>query len=184
MLGIAAISEHLIILLLGPKWEPAILYFQLLCVAAILLPMHAINLNVLKVKGRSDLFLRLEIIKKVITTTALVVTIILNLGVASFIITSVVTSHLALLINTFYSGREIDYGTMEQIKDLLPSYLLSFFMGSIVWYGGSIIDVHPVITLIIQISLGISIYIIGSKIFRIKEFNEINKMIKQFLFKI
>src|SRR5699024_4551094 len=81
MLGIAAISNHFIVLLMGIKWEPAVPYFQLLCIAAILFPMHAINLNVLKVKGRSDLFLRLEIIKKIMTTIALLITIFLNLGV-------------------------------------------------------------------------------------------------------
>src|SRR5690625_4578897 len=98
MIGIAAISEELIPLLMGPQWEPAILYFQLLCIGAILLPMHSINLNVLKVKGRSDLFLKLEIIKKVITTTALVLNFFLNIGVTSFIVTSIISSFFTLFI--------------------------------------------------------------------------------------
>lgn len=184
MIGIAAISDHLIILLMGVKWEPAILYFQLLCVGAILYPMHAINLNVLKVKGRSDLFLRLEIIKKTMTTIALAVTIFLNLGVASFIITAIITSHIGLLINTFYSGREIGYGTLEQIKDLLPSYILSLFMGSIVLYSGSLINGHSIVILIVQILLGILFYAGISKLFKLKEFSEIIRMIQPILSKV
>lgn len=184
MLGVAAISSHLLILLLGTKWEPAILYFQLLCVAAILYPMHAINLNILKVKGRSDLFLKLEIFKKIITTVALIVTIVLNLGVTSFIVTAIITSHLALFINTYYSGREIDYGTKEQIKDLSPSYILSFFMGSIVLYAGNIINIDPIFTIVIQVLLGILIYAGVSKLFKFKEYGEIITLLSPTLIKL
>src|SRR5699024_9673710 len=173
MLGIAAISNNLIVLLMGSKWEPAILYFQLLCIAALLFPIHAINLNVLKVKGRSDLFLRLEIIKKIMTTIAIVITIILDLGVASFIITTIITTHLGLFINTYYSGKEINYGTREQIKDMLPSYLLSFFMGGLVLLGGDFLNLSPLITILLQITIGITIYISFSKLLNLKEFNEI-----------
>lgn len=184
MIGIAAISDNLIILLLGPKWEPAIMYFQLLCVAAMLFPMHAINLNILKVKGRSDLFLKLEIIKKTMTTIALLITIYLSLGVASFIITAIITSHLGLLINTFYSDKEIGYGTKEQILDMLPAYLLSFSMGAIVWYSKELINFHSIIVLFIQILLGIIIYITISKVLKIKEYNEILNLIRPLVKKI
>lgn len=183
MIGLAAISEELIVLLMGNQWKPAVLYFQLLCIGAILLPMHSINLNILKVKGRSDLFLKLEIIKKIITTIALIVTIFLNLGVASFIVTSIITSHLALLVNTFYSGKEIDYGTKEQITDLLPFYLLSFFMGAIVWGSGNVINGHPVFVVILQVMIGVIIYASFSKLFKIREFSDIIKMLESFLFK-
>jgi len=184
MLGIAAISNNLIVLLMGSKWEPAILYFQLLCIAALLFPIHAINLNVLKVKGRSDLFLRLEIIKKIMTTIAIVITIILDLGVASFIITTIITTHLGLFINTYYSGKEINYGTREQIKDMLPSYLLSFFMGGLVLLGGDFLNLSPLITILLQITIGITIYISFSKLLNLKEFNEILVLIKSLFRKV
>lgn len=183
MIGIAAISDNLIVLLMGTKWKPAVIYFQLLCVASILYPMHAINLNILKVKGRSDLFLRLEIIKKILSTVAIIITILLDLGVASFIIATIITSHLGLIINTFYSGKELGYGIIEQVGDMLPSYIISFIMGAIVLIFGSIINLHSTVIILLQIFLGVCIYIILSKLFKLKEFNEFLNLVKSFTFK-
>lgn len=184
MLGLAAISNNLILILLGTKWEPAIVYFQLLCLAAILFPMHAINLNILKVKGRSDLFLRLEIIKKIITTVAILITIFLNLGVSSFIITTIITSHLSFMVNTYYSGKEIGYGTFEQFKDMFPAYLLSFFMGAVVFLSNNIFAFHQTIILILQVIIGVVIYLGLSKVLKLDEFNEVLHLVKPFLKKL
>lgn len=178
MLGLAAIAEGLVVFLLGFQWEPAVMYFQLLCIAAILYPMHAINLNILKVKGRSDLFLTLEIIKKMLTTVALIITIFLDLGVSSFILTAIITTHLGLFINTYYSGKEIGYGTLEQIKDLLPSYLMSFFMGATVVLFGKIIDLPIILTIIIQVILGIVVYAGTSILFKVKEYKDIFRLLR------
>src|SRR5699024_979772 len=98
-------------------------------------------------------------------------TIILNLGVASFIITSIITSHLALLVNTYYSGKEINYGTREQFKDLMPSYTASFLMGFCVMLVG-VIDIAPTINIMIQIIVGILFYIVVGKLFKLKAFIE------------
>lgn len=179
MIGIASIAEGLIILLLGEQWEPAILYFQLLCIVAILYPMHAINLNILKVKGRSDLFLKLEIIKKLITTIALAITILLDLGVTSFIISAIITTHLGLFANTYYSGKEINYGTVEQIKDLLTPYLLSFSMGIIVLLFGRLVDMNNLITVILQTILGILVYVSLSVLFKVNEFKAVLSLIRK-----
>ncbi|KKE79858.1 lipopolysaccharide biosynthesis protein [Bacilli bacterium] len=184
MLGIAAIADSLLVLLLGQKWESAVLYFQLLCVAAILFPMHAINLNILKVKGRSDLFLRLEIIKKVMTTVALIITIFLNLGVASFIVTAIITNHLSLLINTYYSGKEIEYGTIEQIKDLLPSYINSFLMAIIVYYIGHLVDLPLILIVVLQVIIGVITYFFLSRIFKVPELVQVFKLINPILLKV
>lgn len=183
MLGLAGIAEHLIVLLMGKQWEPAIFYFQLLCLAAILYPMHAINLNILKVKGRSDLFLRLEIIKKTMTTIAIIIAIVLNLGIPSFIFTAIITTHLGFFINTYYSGIEIKYGTKEQIKDLLPSYLLSFVMGILVIYIGRIVTFNSIVTIILQITFGILFYFAISKLFKFKELDEFLSLIKPLISK-
>lgn len=177
MLGLAAIAENLIIFVLGNQWESAIIYFQLLCIAAMLYPLHAINLNILKVKGRSDLFLILEIIKKTITTVALIITIILNLGVSSFIITAIIVTHLGLIVNTYYSGKEIGYGTLEQIKDMFTSYLLSFTMGGIVLFVGRIFDTNIILLIILQVVLGILIYVGISILLKNNEFKEILRLL-------
>lgn len=184
MIGIAAISNNLVIFLMGQKWEPAVLYFQLLCLAAILFPMHAINLNILKVKGRSDLFLKIEIAKKIMTTIALVITIALNLGVASFIVTAIITTHLGFMINTYYSGKEIGYGTKDQIKDLLPSYIISIIMGIVVYFFGTILSMPIIIIIILQIALGAIVYMGMSIVFKVNEFKNILAVIRPILFKV
>ncbi|MFC5711446.1 lipopolysaccharide biosynthesis protein [Thalassorhabdus alkalitolerans] len=184
MLGMAAIAQHLIVLLMGEHWEPAVVYFQLLCVAAILYPMHAINLNILKVKGRSDLFLKIEILKKVITTIAIILAILGNIGVVGFILAAIVTTHLALFINTYYSGKEIDYGTNEQIRDLLPSYLLSFIMAGVIYLLGIFIPFHSMLVITFQIFVGALIYVGISRLLNYKEFYEVVRMIKPYIYKL
>lgn len=183
MLGLSAVSDSLIVFILGSKWEEAIIYFKLLCVATILYPMHAINLNILKVKGRSDLFLRLEIYKKIMTTCALGVTVYLNLGVTSFILTAIITSHISLFINTYYSGKEIGYGTKDQIKDLIPTYLISFIMAITVYYIGVSLNQHLILIVIIQVLSGILIYIVLSFVFKIQQIFEVWRIIKSLTMK-
>ncbi|WP_040978348.1 lipopolysaccharide biosynthesis protein [Oceanobacillus jeddahense] len=184
MLGIAAIANSFLILLLGQKWEGAVFYFQLLCISSILFPLQAINLNILKVKGRSDLFLRLEIIKKVLVTIALLVTILLNLGVASFIVTAIITAHISLLINTYYSGKEIGYGTKEQIKDIFPAYLTSFLMAIVVYSLGLVLNTSLLLTVLIQVTTGVFIYIILSKISNKSALDDMINILRPLLLKV
>jgi len=95
-------------------------------------PIHAINLNLLQVKGRSDLFLRLEVIKKTIGIIILVITI--PMGIVSMCIGMIVTSFLALIVNTHYTGKLINIGFIKQMGDLLPILAYAFSMGGFVWW--------------------------------------------------
>lgn len=111
------------------KWLPAVPYFQILCASGILYPFHFYNLNILNVKGRSDLFLKLEIIKKIL----LVITVILAIpfGIYGLLWSMVISSALALSINTYYSGKFIHYNGFEQLKDVLPILIIALIAGSI-----------------------------------------------------
>ena len=173
MIGLAAIALPLFNVLFGEQWRPSVIYFQLLCLAGMLYPIHAINLNILQVKGRSDLFLRLEIIKKAVLTVFIVLSLFFGLGIIGLIVAAVVNSFVALLINTHYSAREINYSMKDQMKDLLPIFLLSVVMGAIVYSVGYILLTNDVVKIITQIILGFFIYIAVTKFAKIQELNEL-----------
>ncbi|WP_277585653.1 lipopolysaccharide biosynthesis protein [Psychrobacillus antarcticus] len=181
LIGLAAIGNPIFLILFGEKWIPSVIYFQLLCFAGMLYPLHAINLNILQVKGRSDLFLRLEIIKKGLLTILIVLSFLFKLGIIGLICAAVISSYLSLLINMYYSAREISYSTKEQLKDLLPIFGISIVMGTIVFMVGKIIILGSIPTLISQISIGIVAYIGLSKIFKIRELHLLIELLRSFL---
>jgi O-antigen/teichoic acid export membrane protein len=118
-------------LLFSEKWLPAVPYFQILCLAGILYPLHAYNLNILNVKGRSDLFFRLEIVKKIMITVGLFCA--LPFGIYGLLYMQVIFSLLAFFVNTFYSGKFINYPAWEQLKDIFPVVFLAFTVGVALW---------------------------------------------------
>ena len=131
MTGLAAVAFPMIRIILTPKWEGCSLYLQIICFALMLYPIHAINLNLLQVKGRSDLFLRLEVIKKIVGVCIMCITI--PLGITAMCIGMVASSLIALFINTFYTGKLIDIGYLKQMCDLLPIFINSLLMGGVVF---------------------------------------------------
>lgn len=131
MMGIAALSEPLVICLITEKWSQSIMYLQIVCFAFMLYPIHALNMNLLQVKGRSDLFLRLEIIKKALGLFILIITV--PLGLVAMCFGQVVSSLVSLVINTHYTGRLIDVGFIKQMKDIFPSFFYSVLMGLLIW---------------------------------------------------
>lgn len=178
MLGLAATAPNFIPLLLGEQWISAILYFQLLCFAGMLYPIHAINLNILKVKGRSNLFLRLEIIKKSILTIFIVLAIVFETGVIGLIGAAIANSYISLFINMYYSGREVTYTYAKQLTDLLPAFLSAVMMSGIIFLTNNFMSGIYFVDLLLQILLGISIYLFLSWLFRIEEFSEIWYILK------
>lgn len=177
MIGIAAIATPLFLMLFGEKWLPSVPYFQLLCIAGMLYPIHSLNLNILQVKGRSDLFLLLEIVKKVMITLLISLSLFLNLGIMGLIWTAIIDSFISLFINTYFSARLIDYSTKDQLKDLAPMFFISILMGVVVFLVGYILPNLYFIKLICQILIGILVYIIVSRIFRIKQLTDLYLLI-------
>lgn len=123
MMGLAVIAKPMILILIGEKWEPAILYLQIMCWYGMLYPLHAINLNMLKVKGRSDLFLGLEIIKKIVGTIPVILGIFY--GILSMLIASVGVGIVSFFLNSHYSGRLVGYSSFDQIKDVSKPFIIS-----------------------------------------------------------
>jgi teichuronic acid exporter len=127
---LAVSAEPAVLLLIGEKWLPCVPYLQWLCAAGALYPLHSMNLNFLTATGRSDLFLRLEIIKKVLTVGNIALTF--RFGIQVMIYGMIVTSFLSLLINTFYTKKLLNYGLCQQIKDLRSVLFLTVavFLGT------------------------------------------------------
>ena len=171
MIGLWAIADPLFRFLLTDKWAPSIPYFQILCVAGLLFPLHVLNLNILKVKGRSDLFLRLEIIKKATVILAIVLTY--RHGIMVMLYGQVITSIIAYLINSYYSGHLISYSQWDQIKDLLPAFGSAVIMGAAMYLGGLIPTESHLLQIILQTVIGILVYSLISLKVSPSEFKEV-----------
>ncbi|BEI22387.1 lipopolysaccharide biosynthesis protein [Vibrio fluvialis] len=138
LLGLNIVSEPLIALILGDKWQESASLMSILTFGMVLYPVHAINLNLLQVKGRSDLFLKLEVIKKIIITVVLFITV--PMGVTEMCIGVVVTSFLALLINTYYTGKLSSITQCKQIEALVPTAIIASLSAFVGYVLGDSID--------------------------------------------
>lgn len=176
MIGLAAIADPLIRVLITSKWAGCIIYLQIICFGMMLYPIHALNLNLLQVKGRSDLFLRLEILKKIIGVCALCITI--PFGITAMCIGLVAVSVVALYINTYYTGKLLSLGFLIQIKDLVPFFILSMLVGLLMYYVPISIN-NDLYRLVSGGLIGIVSYVGLAALFRIKEFNELINLIRK-----
>ena len=176
MIGMSAVARPFIDIVLGTQWGFCGQLLQIICFAMMWYPIHAINLNLLQVKGRSDLFLRLEIIKKILGITVLCITAPFGLVVMCY--GQIFNSIVALVINTYYTGKLINVGFIRQMKDLLPTILLSLTMfGAILLVNGFIeVNMHR---LVIGVLVGIIVYASGSYIFKFKELQTLFSLIKR-----
>ena len=166
MLGLAAVARPLIIILIGEKWLTAVSFLQIICFSGML---HAINLNILQVKGRSDLFLKLEIIKKTIAVFPILIGIFY--GIEYMLWGSVLTSFIAYFLNSHYSADLICYSTIEQIKDVLPVLIVS----TIMWLF-SLLDISVYIQLPIQIIVGLTLAFAVYERLRLPEYLEVKRL--------
>lgn len=176
MMLMAAIASPLIRVVITAKWDACVPYLQIMCFAMMWYPIHAINLNLLQVKGRSDLFLRLEIIKKVVGVSVMCVTI--PLGVKAMCYGMIFTSVNALLINTYYTGKLINVGFIVQMKDLTPILITSIVSGIISYYCLPFFN-SDLIKIIISTIIYMGLYFWGSSIFSKKELSEVLQIIRR-----
>lgn len=171
-----ALGEPIVEVLLTEKWMPAVPLMQMLCIGYMFTPIHAINLNLLKVKGRSDLFLRLEIIKKLMITMVLIISF--SFGVFAICIGMAFVSIIALVINTHYTGKLINLGFWKQMKDIIPVFLLSVIAGIIAY-----LPVFLTVNLYVQLLLGgISgfVFFLGvAQLTRMSEMKEIMLLVRR-----
>ncbi|MGD0234771.1 MAG: MOP flippase family protein [Syntrophorhabdales bacterium] len=171
MVGLAVIARPLVLVLLTEKWAPSIPYLQVLSFVGLLYPLHVINLNLLQALGRSELFLRLEIIKKVLIVINIAVT--WRWGISAMICGMIVTSIISYYLNSYYTGVLIGYPIREQLRDLSPYLISSAIMGIMVYAVGSLPLVSHWLMLLAQITLGIVVYLCLCRLFRLAAFMEI-----------
>lgn len=178
MMGLAFCGNSIVGLLLTDKWLPCVFFMQIFCITYMFYPIHTANLNAIKAMGRSDIFLRLEIEKKVVGIIALFSTMFISVKAMAYSL--LFTSVASQIINSAPNKKLLNYGYIEQLKDILPSIILSIVMGIII-YPIQYIGLSYFITLLIQIPLGIIVYIVGSKFFCKDTFNYLLKIIKSYV---
>lgn len=177
MVGLSAIAEPFILLLLKEQWHFAATILQIICFAAMWYPIHAINLNLLQVEGRSDLFLKLEVIKKIVGIIILCITI--PLGLIAMCYGQIASSLIALAINTYYTGKLINVGFICQMKDLTPTLILVLSMWVIIYFGIIPLCENSIIKLTTGIITGIIYYIGAAWIFKLQELKELLSILKR-----
>lgn len=175
MFSLGAVSEPLIYCMIGPKWHEASTYLPLICITYSLYPLHAINLNMLQVQGRSDLFLVLEVIKKVISLAPLFIGAFI--GIMPMLWTNMVVGIIAYFLNSHYSGRLLGYSSWMQLRDIAPSYALATAIALSVWFL-KYLTLSYWIILPMQLVVGTIVFFTICKIFKMNEYNEIIEILK------
>lgn len=176
MVMLSALAYPFIVILITEKWVSCVVLLQIICFSQMWYPIHAINLNLLMVKGRSDLFFRLEIIKKIIGVSIMCVTV--PLGIEAMCYGGIVSSILCLGVNTYYTGKLINVGFVRQMQDLAPILILSLFT-----FGCTLAFVHATDNLYLQLFgggiIGVCIYLGGSFIFKLSELEYVKYMLSR-----
>ena len=176
MVGVSVCAKPIVSLLLTEKWIGCVPYLQIFCFTYAMYPIHTANLNALKAIGRSDLFLKLEIIKKIVGLLLLFSTI--NLGALAMAFSCLLAGFISQIINAWPNKKLLNYGFIEQMKDILPSISLSVIMG-IFAYGVYAFNLSNIVTLIIQVIIGSSVYFLGSWILHFESFEYVRNIIRK-----
>lgn len=181
MFFLGAISEPLLYCLIGPKWHEAAVYLPLICITGSTYPLHAINLNMLQVQGRSDLFLGLEVIKKIIGIAPLSVCIFY--GILPMLYTSILTNIIGYFLNSYYSGKFLGYSSWMQIKDIAPSYGIATLVALSVFFL-KYLPISYWITLPLQIILGSAVLLCVCQKTKMEEYVEIKRIVEPYFRKV
>ncbi len=157
MLGLAAIAEELIPFLLSEKWAPSIPFFQLLCIFGAFNPLHLVNHSGLKAMGLAGLFLKLEVIKKILIVVGILVTY--KFGLMAIVYGQVVVCVLAYLINVYYNEKLFGYSIGEQLKDITPFILATLLMVMCVTWVGAQLSTSVLLIMLVKLIVGALVYI-------------------------
>ena len=180
MLLLASLARPLVIVMLTEKWESCIILLQILCFVFMWQPIQILNINLLSVKGRPDLVLRLRMIIKPLA--ALITISALFFGIVYFCLAELLVQLLALFLNTYYTGKMINVGYMRQMKDILPSFLLAITMFGIVLFVNSLFDSFY-LQIFVGGLVGCLFYLCVSILLRFEELKEVKNLICVDLFR-
>ena len=176
MAGLAAVAGPFVNIMLGSQWGFCGQLLQVICFSMMWYPVHSINLNLLQVKGRSDLFLRLEVIKKILGVAVLCATAPFGLIVMCY--GQIFSSLVSLVINTYYTGKLINVGFVRQMRDLLPTTILCLIMFTLILLVNHFIG-NDVVELCTGIVVGVVFYSLSSRVFKFSELDELLSLIKR-----
>lgn len=177
MLGLAFCAEPIVRIVLTDKWLPCVPFLRIFCITYMFWPIHTANLNAINAMGRSDWFLKLEIIKKIVGMIILLST--MWFGVMAMAYSMLLSSLLSQIINSWPNRNLLGYGYMEQVHDFAPGILLSAGMGICIYFIG-LLQLPTIATLLIQFIAGATIYIVISAVLKLEEFEYLFGMIKSF----
>lgn len=178
MISLGAVSEPLIVTLIGEKWLEAATYLPLICISLSLYPMHAINLNMLQVQGRSDIFLYLEIIKKVISVGPICLGIFVS--IKAMLWGTIFTGIISFFLNTYYTGKKLHYTSFMQIKDVAGSYMIAVVIAISVYFL-KYLSMACYTTLALQILVGIIVFFLVCELTKPSEYVELKTMVQKVL---
>lgn len=181
MLFIGAVAEPLIYCLIGPKWHQAATFLPIISISLSLYPLHALNLNMLKVEGRSDIFLILEIVKKIISIGPLCLGIFVD--IYWMLIGSVVSGIIAYFLNSYYTGKQLNYSSWMQIKDVAPSYGLGLLIAVSVYFF-KYLPISNFIILPIQLVVGTGVFFFVCEKTQREEYKEVKSIVLNYVSKI
>ena len=178
MMGLAFCAEPIVKLVLTDKWLPCVPFLRIFCITYMFWPVHTANLNAINAMGRSDWFLRLEIVKKI--TGMIILLSTMWFGVMAMAYSLLLSSVLSQIINSWPNRKLLNYGYLEQVRDFAPGILLAVIMGICVYFVG-FLPFSIIITLLIQTVVGAVIYIGVSAILRLEEYEYLVGMVKSFI---
>lgn len=181
MFSIGAIAEPLVFCLIGPQWHQAATFLPLICISMSLYPLHSINLNMLQVQGRSDIYLYLEIIKKVLAVGPICLGIFVD--IYWMLVGSIIIGILSIFLNTYYTGKRLNYTTWMQLKDIAPSYGLAMLMALSVYFF-KFLPLSNWIILPIQIIVGVVVFVVACETTKMDEYVELKRIALQYISKI
>lgn len=178
MMGLMFCAEPVVKLLLTDKWLPCVPYLRIFCFTYMFWPIHTANLNAIKAMGRSELFLKLEIVKKIMGLTLLLLT--MRISVMAMAYSLIVSGICSQVINSWPNWKLLNYNYFEQLRDILPSIIIALIMGIIVYFVG-FLRLPTIVILLIQVLTGAAIYIGVSALLHLEEFEYLFEMVKSFL---
>ena len=178
MLGLAAIEEPFVKVFLTDKWLPCVPLLRMFCIIYLFMPIHTANMQAIKAMGRSDVYLTLEIIKKIIETIVLVITMFISVN--AIVIGMAIMTTAFTFVNAYPNIKLLDYGFKEQISDIVPTILRSLGTSAIIFFIGRL-NIEPLPLLCIQVTMGIVLYLVVCRFANCSELSYIISIVKQYV---
>lgn len=181
LISMGAVAEPLIYCLIGPQWHEAATFLPLICISMSLYPLHAINLNMLQIQGRTDIFLYLEIIKKVLAVGPILLGIFVN--IYWMLIGSIIVGIVAFFFNSYYTGKHLGYSSLMQLRDVAPSYGVSMVVAIAVYFL-KYLPLSYWLILPLQIIVGVAVFIMVCERTKMYEYVEMKEIVKEYCNKL